>query len=141
VNRYDIFANEKMDLYNIRANGVSHLEQKGKIYEREGKRLLSYYVVDNEPLVLEFNINAGTVLDMQLLESSFDLLQDPSFIMKKRADWMMPTPFVLTDAIAVKKAIRPSARVVRDTVPVVAPKVRFVRPVKVETAPLTDSVN
>lgn len=135
VNRYDIFANEKMDLYNIRANGVSHLEQKGKIYEREGKRLLSYYVVDNEPLVLEFNINAGTVLDMQLLESSFDLMQNPSFTMKKRADWMMPTPFVLTDAIAVKKAIRPSARVIRDTVPVVAPKVRFVRPVKVEVTP------
>ncbi|MEL1240628.1 M28 family peptidase [Flavobacterium flavipallidum] len=135
VNRYDIFANEKMDLYNIRANGVSHLEQKGKIYEREGKRLLSYYVVDNEPLVLEFNINAGTVLDMQLLESSFDLLQDPSFAMKKRADWMMPTPFVLTDAVAVKKAIRPSARVIRDTVSVMAPKVKFVRPVKVKATP------
>ena len=135
VNRYDIFANEKMDLYNIKANGVSHLEQKGKIYEREGKRLLSYYVVNNDPLVLEFNINVSTVLDMQLLESSFDLLQNPMFHLRKRADWMMPTPFVLNDAIAIKKTIRPSPRVVRDTVPVVVPKARFVKPLKVEATP------
>ncbi|MBD0725406.1 peptidase M28 [Flavobacterium sp. L1I52] len=135
VNRYDIFANEKMDLYNIKANGVSHLEQKGKIYEREGKRLLSYYVVNNDPLVLEFNINAATVMDMTLLESSFDLLQNPMFHLRKRADWMMPTPFVLNDAIAIKKTIRPSPRVVRDTVPVVVPKARFVKPLKVEATP------
>lgn len=139
VNRYDIFANEKMDLYNIKANGVSHLEQKGKIYEREGKRLLSYYVVDNDPLVLEFNINAATVLDMQLLESSFDLLQNPMFSINKRADWMMPTPFVLNDAVAIKKAIRPSPRMVQDTASVVVPKVKYVKPVKVEATSLLES--
>ncbi len=142
VNRYDIFANEKMDLYNIRANGVSHLEQKARIYEREGKKLLSYYVVDNDPLVLEFNVNATTVLDMQLLESSFDLLENSMFNIRKRADWMMPTPFVLNDAIAIKKAIRPSPRkVVQDSVPIVVPKMKYVKPVRVEKVSVVDSIN
>ncbi|KDN56583.1 M20/M25/M40 family metallo-hydrolase [Flavobacterium seoulense] len=115
VNRYDIFANEKMQLHNIKANGVTHLQQKGKIYKREGKKLLSYYVVDNDPLVLEFNINTAAVFDMTLLESSFDLMQNPLFTMNKRADWMMPTPFVLNDAVTIKKVIKPSPRVVLET--------------------------
>jgi hypothetical protein len=36
---------------------------------------------------------------MQLLESSFDLLQNPLFTIQKRASWMMPTPFILNDAV------------------------------------------
>jgi hypothetical protein len=138
VNRYDIFANEKMQLYNIKANGVSHLEQNDRIYEREGKRVLSYYVVDNDPLVLEFNINSTTVLDMQLLESSFDLMESPMFNIRKRADWMMPTPFVLNDAIAIKKAIRPSLRVVQDSVPIVVSKMKYVKPVRVKVTPFIE---
>lgn len=140
VNRYDVFANEKMQLYNIKVNGVSHLEQKGKIYKREGKRLLSYYVVENDPLVLEFNIKATTVLDMQLLESSFDLMQNPLFSMYKRADWMMPTPFVLNDAVVIKKAIRPSGRVVQDTVPVIVSKMKYRKPVRQYAAPLEENI-
>lgn len=136
VNRYDIFANEKMDIYNIKTNGVSHLEQKEKIYKRDGKKLLSYYVVDNDPLVLEFNINATTVFDMTLLESSFDLMQNPLFTMNKRANWMMPTPFVLNDAVAIKKSIKPSPRVIPEPIVVSEPKVYKARPIKVN--PLTE---
>jgi hypothetical protein len=44
---------------------------------------LSYYVVGNEPLVMEFSIDRSNVFDMQLLESSFDLLQNPLFSIKK----------------------------------------------------------
>ena len=60
---------------------------------------------------------------MQLLESSFDLMQNPLFKMNQRADWMMPTPFVLNDAVAIKKTIKPSPGVVPETrVDAVAPK-------------------
>jgi hypothetical protein len=109
VNRYDIFANEKMAFYNFKTNGVSDLGQKGIRFNRDGKKLLSYYVVDNEPLEMQFNIHKTTVLDMLLLESSFDLMENPLFNMNKRADWMMPTPFVLTDAVVIKKRIKPSS--------------------------------
>jgi hypothetical protein len=45
---------------------------------------------------------------MELMESSFDLMQNPLFSISKRASWMMPTPFVLTDAVIIKQRIKPT---------------------------------
>ena len=108
VNRYDIFANEKMIFYNLKANGATALAQKGSLYLRKGKRLISYYVVDNDPLELQFSIAANATFDMDLMESSFDLLINPKFRMAKRLPWMMPMPFVLNDAVVIQKTIVPS---------------------------------
>jgi hypothetical protein len=112
VNRYDIFANGKMTIHNFKANGASTLGQKGSKYQRNGKKILSYYVVDNLPLEMQFSIDVTTVLDMELMESSFDLLHNPLFNIVKREDWMMPTAFVLNDAVVIKEKIKPSPVVV-----------------------------
>ena len=108
VNRYDIFANEKMAIHDFIANGTATLGQKNSLYERKGKKILSYYVVNNAPLEIQFNINIATVLDMELMESSFDLLRNPLFKMTKRENWMMPTPFVLNDAVVIRQKIKVS---------------------------------
>lgn len=106
VNRYDIFANTKMDLFNFKANGVSPLDQKGSTLKRNGMKILSYYVVENEPLLLEFNVNKNAFFDMDLIESSFDLMSNPLFHIKPRSNWMQPTPFVLTDAVLIQQKIK-----------------------------------
>jgi hypothetical protein len=111
VNRYDIFANEKLVFHNFRANGAKSLGQKNSLLKRNGNKILSYYVVDNLPLEMEFSIPAGQKLDLQLLESSFDLMSNPMFSVAKRKDWMMPMPFVLNDAVAVFQKIKPSPKV------------------------------
>jgi hypothetical protein len=108
VNRYDVFANEKLTFYNLKANGASALDQKGSIYKRRGKKLVSYYVVDNEPLELQFSIPVNSVIEMDLMESSFDLISNPKFKIAKRLPWMMPKPFVLNDAVVIQKKIVPS---------------------------------
>jgi len=108
VNRYDVFANENMTFYNLKANSATALDQKGSLYERKGKKLVSYYVVDNEPLELQFSIPVNTVFDMDLMESSFDLVSNPKFRIAKRLPWMMPMPFVLNDAVVIQKRIVPS---------------------------------
>ena len=108
VNRYDIFANENMDFYNLKANGVSLIGWKNSKYRRNGKKILSYYVVNNEPLELSFTLNASTKMDMELLESSFDLLENEAFSFPKRQSWMMPTPFVLNDAVVIRQKIKPN---------------------------------
>jgi hypothetical protein len=54
---------------------------------------------------MQFSINASTVFEMELLESSFDLMSNPLFNITKRAPWMMPTPFVLNDAVVIKQKI------------------------------------
>ncbi len=108
VNRYDVFANEKMIFYNLKANGATALDQKGSLYLRKGKKMVSYYVVDNEPLELQFSVPVNTVFDMDLMESSFDLVSNPKFRIAKRLPWMMPMPFVLNDAVVIQKKIVPS---------------------------------
>lgn len=108
VNRYDIFANEKMAIHNFRANGVTTLGQKNSLYKRKGKKILSYYVVGNAPLEMQFSVNFATVFDMELMESSFDLMTNPLFQITKRENWMMPTPFVLNDAVVIRQKIKPS---------------------------------
>lgn len=109
VNRYDIFANENMDFYNLKANGVSLIGWKEAKYRRNGKKILSYYVVDNEPLLLSFTLDASTKLDMELMESSFDLMENPQFSIPKRPSWMIPTPFVLNDAVVIRQKIKPNS--------------------------------
>jgi hypothetical protein len=129
VNRYDIFASEEMILYNFKANEVQAIGQKGAKYDRKrGKKILSYYVVDNEPLEMEFSIDKLVPFDMELLESSFDLMRNALFPMIKRQNWMMPTPFVLNDAVVIQKKIIPK--------PVVKPVVKKV----VESTPIQDSI-
>ena len=109
VNRYDIFANENMDFYNLKANGVSLIGWKEAKYRRKGKKILSYYVVNNEPLQLSFTLDASTKFDMELMESSFDLLENDQFSIPKRQNWMIPTPFVLNDAVVIRQKIKPNS--------------------------------
>ncbi len=116
VNRYDVFANENLVIQNFKANDLSLLGQKGSIYERKGKKLLSYYVVDQLPLEIEFSVAASSVLDLDLMESSFDLMTNPLFNITKRSDWMMPTPYVLNDAVIIREKIKPSPKTVKPIV-------------------------
>ena len=104
-----------MAIHNFKANGVSTLGQKNSLYQRKGRKILSYYVVGNAPLEMQFSVNSATVLDLELLESSFDLLTNPLFQITKRENWMMPTPFVLNDAVVIRQKIKPSPVVVANT--------------------------
>ena len=104
VNRYDLFSDTNIN--NLIANGVKSIELKSNIITKNSNKILSYYVVDNLPLELEFLISNSVKLDMNFVESSFDLMTNPSFSMAKRRDWMIPTPFVLTDAVVVKGKVK-----------------------------------
>ncbi len=121
VNRYDIYANPKMTFFNFKANGVATSGEKGNRLQREDSKILCYYVVGNEPLEMEFYINKSSIFDMDLIESSFDLMSNPLLNVKPRADWMMPTPFVLNDAVLIQQKIKryvPPVKPIEPVVPV-----------------------
>jgi hypothetical protein len=105
-----IIPNRKVNRYDVFANGVKAIALKSNIIAKKTNKLLSYYVVDNVPLQLEFSINAAEKLDMQLQESSFDLITNPLFSIPKRRNWMLPKPFVLTDAIVIKQQLKPTPK-------------------------------
>lgn len=111
VNRYDIFSNGTT-VSNLKANGVQSIDLKSKISGAEKNKLITYYVTDQIPLVMEFMIPANQKLDLELKESSFDLLDNPLFNIAKRSDWMMPMPFVLNDAIVIEQKIKPTPKVI-----------------------------
>jgi len=115
VNRYDIFANEKLTITNLKANGVQAIDLKSNIISQKSNKLVSYYVVGNIPLTLEFSIPTNQKLDMNLVESSFDLMNNSLFSMAKRRNWMIPTPFVLTDAVVIKENMIASSTVADET--------------------------
>ena len=109
VNRYDIFSDSK--IHHLKANGVQAIELKSNVFTKNSNKILSYYVVNNIPLTLEFSIKSRYPLDLNLVESSFDLMNNPLFSMAKRREWMIPTPFVLTDAVIVKEKIKASRKI------------------------------
>jgi len=109
VNRYDVFSDAKIQ--HLKANGMQAIELKSNIITKNSNKILSYYVVNNIPLTLEFSIHSNQKLDLNLVESSFDLMSNPLFSMAKRRDWMIPTPFVLTDAVIVKEKIKASRKI------------------------------
>jgi hypothetical protein len=110
VNRYDIFNNKGITINNFKANGVQSIDFKSNISGRADGKLLSYYVVDNISLELEFSIPANQKLDLDLVESSFDLLSNPQISVAKRKSWMIPTPFVLNDAVMIRQKLKASAK-------------------------------
>lgn len=112
VNRYDIFANEKMVFYNMKANNAKAIGQTGSLFQRKDKKIMSYYVVDNAPLEMEFSVPKNSILDMELMESSFDLLSNAQFTIAKRQNWMMPKPFVLNDAVVIIQKIKPTPKAI-----------------------------
>jgi hypothetical protein len=131
VNRYDLFANEKLEISNLKANNAKSLDINSNIINKKTNKILSYYVVNNIPLTLEFSIPLSQKLDLHLMESSFDLLQNPLMKIKPRSSWMIATPFVLNDAVVIKQQVKPSPKI--DTLPTPKTKKwhvnRFVKPI------------
>jgi hypothetical protein len=116
VNRYDIFVNNDIQINNLKANGVQPIDFKSNIASKTTGKLLTYYVVDNLPLEMEFSTLNTQNLDLNLVESSFDLLANSLLKMTKRKPGMIPTPFVLNDAIIIKQKIKPSPKVDKEKV-------------------------
>ena len=112
VNRYDIFNNDGVQINNFIANNVKSIDFKSNISSKTKGKLLTYYVVDNQPLVMDFSIPVNQKLDLNLVESSFDLMSNPLFTMTKRKAWMMPTPFVLNDAVIIRQKVKASPKIV-----------------------------
>lgn len=109
LNRIDIFSNGGRP-QQLKANNVQNIEFKSNIENAKNNKVLTYYITDTIPLKLQFRIPVKQKLDLAIKESSFDLLEHPQFSITKRKSWMMPTPFVLNDAIVVEHRVFRNAK-------------------------------
>ncbi|MGF1556515.1 M28 family peptidase [Paucihalobacter sp.] len=108
VNRYELFADKNSEFINFRLNGLPLKSDKDRVafQNRTRERLVTYFVSEDKYLDLEFSIPANQETTIDIYESSYDLLTNKLFKLKQRENWMIPKPFILNDAIIIKKTLR-----------------------------------
>ncbi|MBW2961915.1 M20/M25/M40 family metallo-hydrolase [Mesonia aestuariivivens] len=111
INRMEIFADQQVNFYNLKVNGLDQDYDKKKIFyqDRDSEKLLTYYAIDRDTLSLDFEIKKGEIFDLKIYEASNDLLENKNFNINERTQNMMPRPFVLNDAIITKQSLRLNA--------------------------------
>lgn len=114
VNRIELLSKYPMHFTSFEMNGERLLKSSKEpfIFTTETNPLmLTYYFSESgEFLEVGFTIPASDSPDMILFEASLDLQNNPSLISLNksklpRSEMMMPKPFVLNDALIVKKDI------------------------------------
>jgi hypothetical protein len=77
------------------------------VYKNRFKNnLIDYYVVNQEPLYFEFEVEKDQDVEFVINEISFDLLSHPMFSIKKRPKDKIPKPFIVNDAIITKQKLK-----------------------------------
>jgi len=111
TNHIEFKANTNLHFKNFSLNGEAFTKQGDEKYvidTEKRKHLLSYYFTKpNESITLEFTLEKGETPDITMYLASYDLFTNPNFNITPRSEIMMPTPFVLNDAIVVKKLLNP----------------------------------
>ncbi len=108
VNQISLYAGEGVRFKTISFNGKSLETAKvidSSTLKIKGGELVRYYMSDKDSLEVSYTISKEQPVTFTVMEYSYDLLSHPKFSINKRAENMMPKPFVVTDAIVVKKTI------------------------------------
>jgi len=112
VNRMELFLNSSYNFETFEVNRLKadSLTTKSGIYhvfkKRWSDRLLTYHAANADTLIINFTTREKAAPEIILFESSYDLLNNADLNVKKRDKAKMPKPFVLNDAVILKKTIR-----------------------------------
>lgn len=115
INRLEIISNNSIHIRAFEMNGEILKPKSNQKYvfttERNHHVLSYYFTKENETLNLSLTLPKNEHPELQILEASYDLYTNPkikSIISKTnpRSEIMMPMPFVLNDAIVIKKRIK-----------------------------------
>lgn len=108
ADRMDLFSDTQYNFIDFKVNGVDAYKLNSSSYafeNRRSSRLLSYYVVDGEPLEIELTVPIDQRTKLVLYESSNDLLDNRLFTIPERSKEMIPKPFILNDAVIITQEI------------------------------------
>jgi hypothetical protein len=103
VNRYEIFTTTGSQIKSLIVNGVTFSDSEKGF--KENTRLINYFVANDYFLDIEFTMPEKAKVEFDIYEISYDLLSNKLFKIKKRPTNMIPKPFVVNDAIIVKKKL------------------------------------
>jgi len=108
VNQISLYAEDGTTFNSLSFNG-EEMPLNNKITDAEqkikSKELVRYYVTEKDSLEVSYSISKDQPVSFIVLEYSYDLLDNQLFSINNRPENMMPKPFVVTDAVVVKKTI------------------------------------
>ncbi|MBT8263886.1 MAG: peptidase M28, partial [Muriicola sp.] len=102
VNRLEVFTNA-VPIHKATINGVPISEYYLK--NRRSVRLVTHYISNNEPTLLQMWLSKDAELELTIYEASNDLMEHSLFTIPSRSEELIPMPFVLNDAVIIKKTI------------------------------------
>ncbi|MGV6828410.1 MAG: M20/M25/M40 family metallo-hydrolase [Flavobacteriales bacterium] len=104
ANQISLYSPQAQDFLYLSFNGEEMPLKKQKSFIKS-KELLRYYLTQKDSLQIVYRIEPKKPVQFTVIEYSFDLLDHPQFSIPQRPDNTMPKPFLVTDAIAIKKTI------------------------------------
>jgi hypothetical protein len=108
INKFELIANDAISFNTIGVQNVM-LDKKSENDKLTVKRgtILSYYMTPKDSILkIDFTIDSTIKPNMNIIESSFDLLNNSLFTITPRTKEMMPMPFVTNDAIITIQKIK-----------------------------------
>ncbi|MGV8815582.1 MAG: M28 family peptidase [Gelidibacter sp.] len=108
VNTLEFYADASNKFLSFNINGLEIQKKEGEDYvfnDRIKNRLFSYMVTEHKLIELNFTVPAAQKTSFNIFEVSFDLVGNDLFNVPERPKTMIPKPFVLNDAIIIKKTI------------------------------------
>ena len=108
VNQISLYAEEGAIFEYLSFNGQSlplNNNENNASQKIKSKELVRYYVSDKDSLEVSYEVSKDQNVSFTVMEYSYDLLDHPQFTINNRSESMMPKPFVVTDAVIVKKKI------------------------------------
>jgi len=105
VSKIELYSANQVSFIDMEFNGkMAAVGDDNTMYRGTlNNALINYFVSDNEPLEVKFTVEKDAAVSFKVMEYGLDLMTSPDFGMEERLDYMMPKPFVLTDAIVVKR--------------------------------------
>ncbi|HET8886248.1 MAG TPA: M20/M25/M40 family metallo-hydrolase [Salinimicrobium sp.] len=109
INRIDFFADKEFDFQEFKVNGMEpdSFQYKNDTFHvfknRIDDNLLTYYAANRDTIRLEIGVKQGENPQITMYETSNDLLENEFFSVPERPVNMIPRPFVVNDAVIVKK--------------------------------------
>ncbi len=108
VNQISLYSEEVDSFKSLTFNGQSlplNTNENNSSQKIKSKELVRYYISDSDSLEVSYEVSKDKKVTFTVMEYSYDLLDHPQFTINNRAKNMMPKPFIITDAIIVKKKV------------------------------------
>ncbi|PVW15291.1 M20/M25/M40 family metallo-hydrolase [Marixanthomonas spongiae] len=105
INQLNLYADTDVTFTSLSFNGQKvPKDSTGLPYgNRKNELLLRYWVNNNDSLKVSYTTEQQKPVSFTALEFSYDLMDHENFSIHQRPSDMMPKPFVVTDAIVIKR--------------------------------------